>query len=276
MGKLPPANVMDRLIENSILALHAYNEGEIELPPQWECIATSKELMPNTRTGFQGAVYRFAPPPGEERYAIAFCGFKNAGDIKSVLAAGLTGLPDQTPEALEFTILATQKFEILTSRLNFVGHSLGGYLAKSVGKIWGAQDITPFNSPGFKEGDIEDLNQLAKAMDILPCKNQPQVTGVNSKNDLIGMWGKPTGELYEVDTQSNHHGIATIVQTLATVHKASAAFSEVCGKKPNPNPIRAVLSRVCARLGESERVQNTLKGHFRPPSATTPTTKITS
>lgn len=276
MAKQPPVNVMDQLIENSIISMHAYGEDEIELPPQWECIATSKDLMPHAKTGFKGAVYRFAPPPGEERFAIAFCGFKNAGDIKSVLAAGLSGLPDQTPEALEFTILATQKFDILTSRLNFVGHSLGGYLAKSVGKIWGAQDVTPINSPGFKPGDAEKLDRLAKLMDILPCKTEPKITGVNSKNDLIGMWGEPSGQLYEVDTQGSHHGIANMVQTLATVHKASAAFSQVCGKTPKPNPIRAVLGRVCAKLGESERVQNTIKGHFRTPSTTAPTTKITS
>lgn len=257
---------MDDLIESAILAMHAYQKYQdiTVLPPQWERITTSDDMLGVSKTSFAASLYRYTPPPGQTRYAVAFCGFSDAGDIKNALEAGFAGLPDQTPEAIEFTRQTAQKYGIEKSQLSFVGHSLGGYLAKSVGWIWGGTGIAPFNSPGFKKGDLEKLQELAASMDIVPCQQKPPVRTVNSKYDIVGMWGYHPGEVFEVETACNHHNMREIIGALAALHPTALAFANAADHESTPvNKLRMVLRAICDKIGQSDTVQHQVKDRFR-------------
>lgn len=243
---------MDIAIERAYLATNAYTKyaDQVKPPPPWECVATTADLINTDHTSFAGAVYR-----NGAKFVIAFCGFSDAGDILPVLSAGFTGLPSQLADAIEFTQKACAKFDITSNDLELTGHSLGGYLATSVGLHMGAQKVWTFNNPGFKKEDAGHLSDFFAKLNIAAPAKHPHVITLNSKYDLIGKWGYQKGRVIEIDTPHNHHNMMVMIETL----------SQMCFLRNQPehaSPLRLAARKFFDSIGEAEGVRDRLDTMF--------------
>ena len=243
---------MDTAIERAYLATNAYAkyESQVQPPPHWERIATTADLINTDHTSFAGAVYRSG-----SKFVIAFCGFSDAGDILPVLSAGFTGLPSQLADAVEFTQRACEKYSITPDNLELTGHSLGGYLAASVGLHMGAAKVWTFNNPGFKKEDAEHLDAFFAKHGITPPAKKPAITTLNSKYDLIGKWGYQKGRVIDIDTPHNHHNMMVMIETL----------SKMCFLRNAPehaSTLRLAARKFFDSIGEADSVRDKLDTIF--------------
>ena len=265
-------NVKEIALSHAFIVTHAYKKYEDIIKPVdgWERVCVSEDLMGESKNGFQGALYCVKHSETKEcKYVIAFCGFDDAGDIKNVIEAGFIGLPAQLEDAYAFTAKVCAEYKIPTKDLEFAGHSLGGYLAKSVASHWGAKAVWSFNSPGFKKED----NDLLKAFfaEKQDSTDKPALTptihNVNSKYDVVSRWGYQKGYVHEIETPSDHHNMRVMIEALSG---SSLLIS-------NPKPagkIRLAARAVFDNIGKSDIVRNALDKIFRNKKKNPPENKL--
>ncbi len=256
-------------LSRAYIATHVYKKyADVALPEGWERVCHSNDLMGANANGFEGALYRHRHPvTHEDRYILAFCGFDDAGDIPNVIAAGFLGIPDQLEDAYAFTAKACAQYKIPSSKLEFAGHSLGGYLAKAVADHWGARAVWSFNSPGF----VEDAPELLKTFfterpfcaERRPVSLKNRIHCINSKYDVVSRWGFQTGNVYEIETPGDHHNMRVLIESLTSVCLVSKR-PETAGK------LRLAARKVFDNIGKSDLFRNSLDNIFRKKKRKTP------
>lgn len=204
-------------------------------PAGWRVVCTSDEIMPGKRAFF-GALYaKTDPVTGDTDYTIAFRG-SDGNDLKSNFMIAVGGLPSQHKDAVAFTKLAAEKADIGTDKISLTGHSLGGYLARTVARVLDVKKVWAFSSPGPSKEARAYLEKLAP--NALP---NDKVIHIRSRNDIVGLWGSQESITLEIDTKKHHHAIKNIRKHLAILS----------GEEPDP----ALVTR---KAGFLERVFNTV------------------
>lgn len=226
-------------------------------PEGWRLVAASDPPGKNGTQDLYAKIYeRIGPvPAGEKKYAVAFRGtdkLTDHGDLDADLGIAFRKLPNQYWEALDFIEAACKENNINPSDMLYTGHSLGGYLARTVGTTLGARSIWTFNSPGPTEKIRNELGQFIPGLSAPPGDGLVQI---RSSNDLVSAWGYKEGITVEVKTQGNHHGLAGLRQ---------AVDDTLAGRAPTPAPrqklsLSSVFNEVAKRMANSPVVHNLIE-----------------
>lgn len=252
-------SLLQQALPPALLATHAYQKYEnlVPLPDTFRVAATSDEIIGETTSGFSGKLYTDG-----NRFVISFCGFSDAGDILPVIEAGFKGLPSQLDDALNFTLLCAEKYGIDKSQMEFTGHSLGGYLAKSIGLYYGGHTVWTFNNPGLKFGDDELLRAFFNAKGIDSPEIPPAIVTINSAFDLVSKWGVQKGRVIEVETEGNHHNMTVLIERMAGICFIGIEQQE------HPSTLRLAMREIFDNIGRSEKITTALRNIFssNPPS----------
>lgn len=219
-AKLQHASDMARL------SGHAYSHDDTVLPQGWKQIDDSSKTI-DAHTGFYAALYeKTDAKEGEQKYAIAFRGTKVFYDIASDVDIALRQVPGQFALAMGFVEDSCKKHKINLEDMELTGHSLGGYLARTVGTALPVKKVWTFNSPGPTEATRDYLAKL------LPENALPndKLIQFRSKFDLISHWGYDEGEIIEVKTKGDHHSLQNLSQQIARLENPSLPNVAVGGK----------------------------------------------
>ncbi|MEZ0226786.1 MAG: hypothetical protein ACAH83_19675 [Alphaproteobacteria bacterium] len=231
-------------LEHALIAAHPYKTGSTE----WELVTTSEALMGKSSSGFDGALFRAG-----DQYAFVFYGYNSRRDFGDVVRVGFVGVPRrQLREAEAFTEKAGASYGFDASDAQFVGHSMGGYLAKAIGIHESAPEVWAFNSPGFKQ---RDPHRIEKLLGVGAGGDVPEIYNFNSQRDIVGLWGHQPGKVFEVETPQRHHTMAQM---------AAALGGEAVAEAPER---RGPLKRMFNRITGSTIVQKALHNRFRAPGA---------
>ncbi len=218
------ANVIISKTQLEIAAAHAHLASHVyfrepDRPPRggWQVVATSDEWMPGKRAFF-GALYtRENCKTGEKEYAVAFRG-TDGDDLKSNFMIAVGGLPSQFKDALAFTKLASEKANVPLHDIALTGHSLGGYLARTVGRVLDVKKVWAFSSPGPSKETQAYLEKLAPT--ALP---NDKIVHIHSRHDIISLLGTSEKMQLELNTSEQHHAINKIRNHLANMLKGPNA-----------------------------------------------------
>lgn len=243
-------------MERAKLAIVPFEETSSE----WEKVTTAHDMMGRSRSGFDAALFRSG-----ENYAFVFYGYNELKDVGEVVKVGFMGIPKkQLEEAHDFVTRASEVHGFSPSQADFVGHSLGGYLAKAVALHTGAQNVWVYNSPGFKRRDPGRFERLFGDDDHGPY-NEPAIYNISSDEDVVGRWGYQPGEVYELDTGKRHHAIAAMIAALRDINPFAQddppLAAEARLKKDRPG----FLGRLFNRISQSDFVQKRIARKFRSP-----------
>lgn len=192
------------------LSSHVYFRDKSAPPPAgWHVVATSDELMPGKRSFF-GALYaKDDPDNGKTDYTVAFRG-TDGNDLKSNFMIAIGRLPPQFKDAVTFTKLAAEKAGVETKDLSVTGHSLGGYLARTVGRVIDVKKVWAFASPGPSKETRDYLEKIAPS--ALP---NDKIIHIRSRHDIIGLLGTEENIVLELNTSERHHAINKIQNHLS-------------------------------------------------------------
>lgn len=108
-------------------------------PIQWEFVADSDAVLGLTDSGYYGALYKRVGVNelGVEKteYAISHRGTDGWSDLTGPnLSLGLGNLDTQNIESYDFTLKLKDIYDLKLEETAQIGHSLGGALAKLVGR----------------------------------------------------------------------------------------------------------------------------------------------
>lgn len=231
----PTAEVKAQALDHALVVLQPYKAGRDDA----KLVTTAKELMGKSRSGFDAALYQV-----EGKYTFVFYGYNNGRDLNEVIRAGFIGVPrQQLREADAFVEKAVAAYNIKPAEMQFIGHSLGGYLAKAIAPHAGAPEVWAFNSPGLKKRDPQRIERLLGKTDNPP----PLVYNFNSRKDVVGLWGHQPGKIYEVDTPRRHHAMREMAIALggenvpAVKEKKSGIISRMFSGIANSKPVQKML-----------------------------------
>jgi len=237
-----------------------FRDTSVPPPNGWRVVATSDELMPGKRAFF-GALYaKTDPATGHTDYTVAFRG-SDGNDLKTNFMIAIGGLPSQFKDAYDFTKLAAQKAGIDTKDMNLTGHSLGGYLARTVARVIDVKKVFAFSSPGPSKEVRAYLEKIAP--NALP---NDKVIHIRSKNDIVGLWGSQENITLEIDTKKHHHAVKNIRKHLAILS----------GETPDPALVtrkagflEKIFNAVSKPLSDGLRLYRSLKklGTYTNPPA---------
>lgn len=237
----PSTEVKAEALDRALVVLHPYHPGREDA----ELVTTAKGLMGKSHSGFDAALFKV-----DGKYSFVFYGYNNRRDLNEVIRAGFIGVPrQQLREADAFVDKAMETYNIKPAEMQFIGHSLGGYLAKAVASHAGAPEVWAFNSPGLKKRDPQRIERLLgkPENDTLPL-----VYNFNSRQDVVGLWGHQPGKIFEVDTPRRHHAMTEMALALGAQQVDG-------GKEKKPG----MLSRMFSGIANSKPVQKMLHNRFR-------------
>jgi hypothetical protein len=243
------------------LAADVYNVAGTEAPEGWRIVAKA-DPPPGDGAGFYARVYeRIGPvPPGAAKYAVAFRGTKKISDIRDLkddAEITLRRIPGQYEQGLAFVQRVCQENNINTAEMMFTGHSLGGYLAISVGETLGAKNIWAFDAPSPTQKTREKL--LKK----IPGVSGPAGDGlvhIRSIYDIIGKWGCDEGIIIGLKTSGFYHSLANLRQAVdAAISDGKPAEALVAPKKRS---LSAVFNAISKRLATSRLANWTIRRLF--------------
>ncbi|MEZ0260624.1 MAG: hypothetical protein ACAH80_06410 [Alphaproteobacteria bacterium] len=237
----PSAAVKAEALDHALVVLHPYHPGRDDA----QLVTTAKGLMGKSHSGFDAALFNV-----DGKYSFVFYGYNNGRDLNEVIRAGFIGVPrQQLREADAFVEKAMETYNIKPADMQFIGHSLGGYIAKAVAPHAGAPEVWAFNSPGLKKRDPARIERLLgkPANDTAPL-----VYNFNSRQDVVGLWGHQPGKIYEVDTPRRPHAMVEMAKALGGEN-----VPLLKEKKPG------VISRMFGRIANSKPVQKILHNRFR-------------
>ena len=217
------------------LCKHLYIFDETPPPPGWSLLATSDEIHPNS-TGFFAAIYQrnIGGTHGQEKETvIAIRGLNDGEDLKSIFSIFSRRLPVQFNDTVAFIDKACEKYGLAHNKIELVGHSLGGYLARTVSRVRDFQRSWCFGGPGPDEKTQAALTELHPSRLPRDC-----VINVRSRFDIVALFGPDEKNTIELDTPFLHHDVAHISYALA--RKAGVRY----GQSPLLEPAKGAMKRL--------------------------------
>lgn len=256
---------LQKIIERIDLARNVYGGGDAPaIPPGWE-VVTSSSPDPDKTAGFYARLYRnTAPVPGDPAYAIVFRGTHKTdwSDIHADVRIFLQQLPKQHAQALDFVKKVSAQYNIQPMNMELIGHSSGGYLARTVATVLGAHRVLTLNSPGPSAKTKEELVKQAGG-DHLPPNRLFQIRAVD---DIVSKWGYVEGIVLEVDTKDDFHSLAQLRKGVEDVMKGIEPKGPA--KKPHPLSLTGLFNNFSQKVTRSGRVREKIHqifGNDQPP-----------
>ncbi|QQG35460.1 MAG: hypothetical protein HYS17_07905 [Micavibrio aeruginosavorus] len=204
----------------------------------WHRVMSSQDVPETQRGGFYGALYK-RTLNGKDQYVIAFRGMDGLRDLDDVARLMLGGAPEQLKDAYKFAKEAMIQHNIDPADVEYVGHSMGGYLSKAVGLMLDSPKIYSFNGPGLFERDLKALpRQIMREFgenkaDITESRVLERVLSVNSKWDPVSWLGKLTGRTVSIETEGRPHKLSSLERNFS---RAAAGLSNVA-----PTPVASLV-----------------------------------
>lgn len=231
-----------------------FRDTSVPPPNGWRVVCTSNDVLQGEHSFF-GALYaKTDAETGKTDYTIAFRG-SDGNDLKSNFMIAVGGLPSQFKDAYDFVKLAAQRAGIETKDITLTGHSLGGYLARTVARVLDVKKVFAFSSPGPSKEIRAQLEKIAP--NALP---NDKVIHIRSKNDIIGLWGSQERNTLELDTKKHHHAVKNIRKHLAIlsgevpdpalVHRRAGFLERVFNAVSKPLADGLRLFRALKKLGQ--------------------------
>jgi hypothetical protein len=255
---------LQKIIERIDLARNVYGGSDKPAVPQgWE-IVTSSAPDPDKAEGFYARLYKKkSPAPGEPQYLVAFRG-THAGDRSDVAAdIGIffQQVPKQHSQGVAFIKKICSDYKINPTDIELIGHSSGGYVAKTVAMVLGANRVVGFNAPGPTAKMKEALAKEAHGDHTPPGR----LVQIRAEEDVVGKWGFEEGIILEVKTKGDHHTLSTMRQSLEDMIKGSPSPEP---EKPKPWSLRAIYNTFSHRVTHSGTIREKIRqifGNDTPP-----------
>jgi hypothetical protein len=200
------------------LSHNVYRPDEAPTPMGWKPVATTDEIQ-KERDGFCARIYERFDAAGKPHYAIAFRGTNNILSKKDLIAdvrIFFTRLPPQYERALKFVEDFCREKNVNPADMIYTGHSLGGYLATTVGATFNSKNIWTFNAPA---PDAPTWRNIAhhRSPDI-PTTSGVGWVDVRANNDFISRWGYyGHASTITIDTSSPPHGLDTLYKAASDI-----------------------------------------------------------
>lgn len=238
--------------ERARLCKHLYVHDRVDPPAGWTMLATSDDIAPST-SGFFAAVYqRTDPDSGQQSTVIAIRGTNDKPDLKSNFMIFSRRLPPQFNDTLAFVGQVCDRLGLDCSEIELTGHSLGGYLARTMARVQDFRKAWCFSSPGPDERTQQKLQELGASK--LP---EDRIIHFRSRHDPIGLFGPDEKITIEVDTPNHHHDIAFMGRTLAG--HAGRPVEDCALSTPITGKIFSVFNAVSKMLTGAEMLRSLIK-----------------
>lgn len=252
-------NKVNSIVANKWKVIHTSNSieiqnenGKAENLSQWGYYA---EAYQNIETGEIKIVNR-----GTQASFYSFFNGDLAKDGFADIQLSLNQIPNQLEYAIKFTQKVSEMVKVDPSKIEQIGHSLGGYLANTVAMMVGAKGFG-INSPGFAEIlrkiaiSAKDLYKNYKN-NLTPeqiQKNAENITTLNTTGDKISDVNEQLGKVIEIPVSdsgasflgayfSNMFGAAPIVS--ATIMIGSHYLLEEHSVSAVVNKLEAIINDV--------------------------------
>lgn len=180
------------------------------MPVGWKSVATTDEIQ-KERDGFCARIYERLDAAGKPHYVVAFRGTNsiNKKDLIADVRIFFTRLPPQYERALRFVEDFCREKKLNPADMIYTGHSLGGYLAATVGATFNSKNIWTFNAPA---PDAPTWHNIAhhRSPDV-PTATGNGWVNVRANNDFISRWGYyGGGKTITINTSSPPHALDTL------------------------------------------------------------------
>lgn len=217
LGKSELASVKERFA----VASDAYKDTKHTshaLAGGWQRVFDSSEIPGLNDGGFYGSLYK-RTINGRDEHIIAFRGMDGITDLDDAANLALGRIPGQFSDAYKFTKIAAEKFNLDPSKVEYVGHSMGGYLAKAVGVLNESEKIYSYNGPGLFHDDLHGLPARVRKefgenkADITKDRIERSITSINSKFDVVSWIGEMSGKTIKIQTHGRQHKLASLEES---------------------------------------------------------------
>ncbi len=250
------AKLLKQSLKSIVLAEDVYDTINGQPPNGLKLVAAADPPEPHVG-GFFARVYKKTGivAAGEQRYAVAFRGtdgLSDPRDLDADLEIAFKKLPGQYRQGLAFVERVCKENAIDPAKLEYTGHSLGGYLAITVGMSLGAKKIWTFNSPGPTEKIRDELSQEIPGISALPDSGLVQI---RSSGDLISEWGYKEGTTIAVKTAASYHSLANLQEGIRAALHGQPPVSVITGKKW----LSSVFNAVTKTLAQSGLAQAAIR-----------------
>ena len=184
----------------------------------WQRVFDSSEIPGLNDGGFYGSLYK-RTINGRDEHIIAFRGMDGITDLGDVANLALGRIPGQFADAYKFTKIAAGTFNLDPSKVEYVGHSMGGYLAKAVGVLNESEKIYSYNGPGLFHNDLHGLPARVQKefgenkADITQDRIARSVTSINSKFDVVSWIGEMSGKTIKIPTHGHQHQLSSLEES---------------------------------------------------------------
>jgi hypothetical protein len=247
--------------ERGLLADHVYFRPGETPPLGWEILCTSDSFFPAAHDFF-GALYRRRnAPPRNDDVVFAFRGTNNARDLGADLSIFLGHMPRQCAIAADFVKQACAAQGVDPRKVEIAGHSMGGYLAYVAGWEVKAKYVWTFNSPVPSPA----VRDMLAAQSAVPSQKRVynKVLHVRSRYDVVSLWGNEAKNVFEVDTEDQHHQMKSLYRALMRAAGA-APVTTLAPAKP-PSALVAAFNRVAKRVTQIPEVDAQARRVFSHP-----------
>lgn len=203
------------------------NSSKKMLAGGWHRVMSSQDVPETESSGFYGALYK-RNLNGRDQYVIAFRGMDGLRDLDDAARLALGRTPGQLNDAYKFTKEAIARHNINPADVEYVGHSMGGYLSKAVGLMMDSPKMYSFNGPGLFQRDLKNLPKKIMSefgenkADITENRVAERVLSVNSKWDPVSWLGSLTGRTVNIETEGRPHKLSSLERNFNRVASGMA------------------------------------------------------
>lgn len=226
-----------------------------------EVIRSDAFDLPKHSTGFVGGFYmRVDDETGEAEYAIVYSGMDGIEDLEDAITLAVIGYPKQFYDAYIFAQEIAEAYDIDLKTTDFVGHSMGGYLAQSVGIACGAEKMWMYNSPSMRIKDIKSIGkQLLEKLsdDMHVCLKDmnfenlgERIESFRTRNDVVARLGNSQRTVLESGVEMRPHSIETLEKLLLNAANAEDGHRASFNEKSINN---GLVSRFTDEIGDRAR-----------------------
>lgn len=213
----PDKALLTQALPFMALSHNVYRPDEAPAPLGWKTVATTDDIQ-KERDGFCARIYQRFDAAGKAHYAIAFRGTNslNRKDLIADIRIFFTRLPPQYERALQFVEDFCRTRNVNPADMIYTGHSLGGYLATTVGATFNSKNIWTFNAPA---PDAPTWHNIAhhRSRDV-PTVSGPGWIAVRAKNDFISRWGYyGHASTIAINTSSPPHALDTLYKAASDI-----------------------------------------------------------
>ncbi|MBU6474939.1 MAG: hypothetical protein KGL10_06465 [Alphaproteobacteria bacterium] len=225
-------------------------------PPGWRVLASARPQAGNNDGLFAKIYARTTPaPPGEPKYIVAFRG-TNLDDPDTIGAdvdIAFLRVPRQYWQALAFVQRVCKENGINPAEMHFTGHSLGGYLARTVGTTLGARHIWTFNAPGPSRRIAQRLEREIPGVSKPPGDGLVQV---RTASDLVSVWGYDQGITISLDMRGRPHNLDNLA---AAIEQTVEGKTLTPVRTPPKDSLSAVFDAVSGGIARSKTAGRLVK-----------------